>query len=232
MYGVELWGFKERAEIEKIQVRYIKWTLGLDIRTPGYLVLEESKREKLRVKAGIRAWKFEEGVRKDVGRKIVKECLKEKEANREQTRTGKEREEYLKRNGLSQAGVDELRREGREVTERIRRRDKEVQQQRQYTKIEQSKYNIRYKYIRTIGLPEYLSKKGRGQKIRKSGTFNKGLQRNRQGYQDGRRSEWETGQKDCRVAREVEKEKKRKKREWLRTPKRILKYKDGVTING
>ncbi|KOC71279.1 hypothetical protein WH47_02363 [Habropoda laboriosa] len=58
MYGVELWGFKERAEIEKIQVRYIKWTLGLDIRTPGYLVLEESKREKLRVKAGIRAWKF------------------------------------------------------------------------------------------------------------------------------------------------------------------------------
>ncbi|KOC59102.1 hypothetical protein WH47_10928 [Habropoda laboriosa] len=130
-----------------------------------YLVLEESKREKLRVKAGIRAWKFEEGVRKDVGRKIVKECLKEKEANREQTRTGKEREEYLKRNGLSQAGVDELRREGREVTERIRRRDKEVQQQRQYTKIEQSKYNIRYKYIRTIGLPEYLSKEERGQKL-------------------------------------------------------------------
>ncbi|KOC71370.1 hypothetical protein WH47_02415 [Habropoda laboriosa] len=130
MYGLELWGFKGRAEIEKIQVGYIKWTLGLDIRTPGYLVLEESKREKLRVKAGIRVWKFEEGVRKDVGRKIVKECLKGKEANKEQTRTGKEREEYLKRNGLNQAGVDELRKEEREVTERIRRRDKGVQQQR------------------------------------------------------------------------------------------------------
>ncbi|KOC65175.1 hypothetical protein WH47_01325, partial [Habropoda laboriosa] len=64
----------------------------------------------------------------------------------------KRQREYLKGNGLSQAGVDELRREGREVTERIRRRDKEVQQQRQYTKIEQSKY------IRTTGLPEYLSK--------------------------------------------------------------------------
>ncbi|KOC60484.1 hypothetical protein WH47_07842 [Habropoda laboriosa] len=61
-----------------MQVRYIKWTLGLDIRTPGYLVLEESKREKLRVKAGIRAWKFEEGVRKDVGRKIVRECQRER----------------------------------------------------------------------------------------------------------------------------------------------------------
>ncbi|KOC58733.1 hypothetical protein WH47_05387 [Habropoda laboriosa] len=130
MYGVELWGFKERAEIDETQIRYIKWTLGLDIRIPGYLVLEESKREKLRVKAGIRVWKFEEGVRKDVGRKIVKECLKEKEANKEQTRTGKEREEYLKRNGLNQAGVDELRREER-----------------------------------TIGLPEYLSKEGRGQKL-------------------------------------------------------------------
>ncbi|KOC62716.1 hypothetical protein WH47_04830 [Habropoda laboriosa] len=227
-----------------------KYVRGLTIRTPGYLVLEESKREKLRVKAGVRAWKFEEGVRKDVGRKMVKECLKEEEANKEQTRTGKEREEYLKGNGSSQAGVDELRREGREVTERIRGRDKEVQQQRQYTKIEQSKYNIR-----TIGLPEYLSKEGRGQKLIAQArcgnleNWNKyweeeegrrcdlcgdrsGMRRNRQGYQDGRRSEWETGQKDYRVAREAEKEKKRKKREWLRTPKRILKYKRGVTING
>ncbi|KOC63747.1 Histone-lysine N-methyltransferase SETMAR [Habropoda laboriosa] len=72
MYGVKLWRFKERAEIEKIQVRYIKWTLGLDIRTPDYLVLEETKREKLRVKAGIRARKFEEVVRKDVERKMSK----------------------------------------------------------------------------------------------------------------------------------------------------------------
>ncbi|KOC66802.1 hypothetical protein WH47_12607 [Habropoda laboriosa] len=52
-----------------------------------------------------------------------------------------------------------------EVTERRRRRDKEVQQQRQYTKIEQSKCNIGYKYIRTIGLPEYSSKEGRGHKL-------------------------------------------------------------------
>ncbi|KOC65461.1 hypothetical protein WH47_10040 [Habropoda laboriosa] len=38
-----------------------------------------------------------------------------------------------------------------------------------------------------------------------------GLQRNRQGYQDGRRSEWEAGQKDCRVAREAEKEKEKER---------------------
>ncbi|KOC64585.1 hypothetical protein WH47_12049, partial [Habropoda laboriosa] len=54
---------------------------------------------------------------------------------------------------------------GGKVTENIRRRDIEVQQQRRGAKIEQSKYNNRYMYIRTIGLSEYLSKEGRDQKL-------------------------------------------------------------------
>lgn len=34
LYGVELWGFRERREVERLQLKYIKWTLGLDMRTP------------------------------------------------------------------------------------------------------------------------------------------------------------------------------------------------------
>lgn len=34
-YGVEIWGWKEREEIERIEERYLKWMLGVDARTPG-----------------------------------------------------------------------------------------------------------------------------------------------------------------------------------------------------
>jgi len=41
-----------RKEIEK---RYLRWLLGVDVRTPGYLVREELQREKLRGRMGERA---------------------------------------------------------------------------------------------------------------------------------------------------------------------------------
>ena len=40
MYGIELIGWKESAEMERIQLKYIKWTLGLDRRTSGYIVFK------------------------------------------------------------------------------------------------------------------------------------------------------------------------------------------------
>src|SRR5580765_4995962 len=38
-YGAEVWDWKERREIEGVHERYMKWTLGLNWRTPGYMVL-------------------------------------------------------------------------------------------------------------------------------------------------------------------------------------------------
>lgn len=55
LYSAELWGFQERADVEKPNVWYIKWTLGVDIRTLQYIVLEETKRTKVRMVAGYRA---------------------------------------------------------------------------------------------------------------------------------------------------------------------------------
>lgn len=38
-YGVELWGWKERLELERLQERFMRWVLGADWGTPGYIVL-------------------------------------------------------------------------------------------------------------------------------------------------------------------------------------------------
>ncbi|KAK1131940.1 hypothetical protein K0M31_016082 [Melipona bicolor] len=99
-------GFRERVEVERLQLKYIKWTFGLDIRTLNYIVLEETKREKIRVRAGRRALSFEKGIRKGIGRLVLKECLKEKEEGRQKTRNMEESEGYLRRNGLSRLGLD------------------------------------------------------------------------------------------------------------------------------
>jgi len=59
-YGVEIWGWKERERVERLQERFIRWVMGVEGRTPGYMVREEFQRRKIRGRAGRRAWGFEE----------------------------------------------------------------------------------------------------------------------------------------------------------------------------
>jgi hypothetical protein len=59
MPEVEMWGWKEQGELERVQEEYLRWVLGVDRETPGYIVREECKRNRLRMKAGKRAAKFE-----------------------------------------------------------------------------------------------------------------------------------------------------------------------------
>lgn len=72
--------------------------------------------------------KFERAARYLGGKVLIKKCLKEKE-QREESRSVQEREEYLRRNGYSQAGIDELRRQGRDTIGVLAVRDREVQKQ-------------------------------------------------------------------------------------------------------
>jgi hypothetical protein len=62
MYGTEIWGWKEQEEPEKVQEKYLKEVLEVDRETPGYIVRHSSltKRNRLRVKSGKRAGKFED----------------------------------------------------------------------------------------------------------------------------------------------------------------------------
>ena len=54
-YGAEIWRWREREEIESFQKEYIRWTLGVDWKTPGYMVREDAQRDKLRTRARKRA---------------------------------------------------------------------------------------------------------------------------------------------------------------------------------
>lgn len=60
LYATEIWDWKEAEEVERIQEKYIRWTLGLDVDTSGYIVLEETKTDKVRIEVSKRAIKYEE----------------------------------------------------------------------------------------------------------------------------------------------------------------------------
>ena len=148
-YGIELIGWKQSAEMERIQLKYIEWSLGLNRCTPGYIVLAETNRKKIRIKAGRRAMKFKEGIRTSTDILILREYLREKERNIGRERDCKEIEEYLKRNDYSQQGVVKLRerREDIDIVSELTTRDKQAQEQEQFNKISNTKYNRIYKFI-------------------------------------------------------------------------------------
>jgi hypothetical protein len=54
MYGAEIWGCKEQEEVEKVQEKYLRRVPGVDRQTPGYIVRQECKTNRLRVKEGKR----------------------------------------------------------------------------------------------------------------------------------------------------------------------------------
>jgi hypothetical protein len=60
MYGAKIRKWKEQEEVEIVQEKYLRGMLGVDRETAGYTVKEKCKRNRLRVKAGKRAAKFED----------------------------------------------------------------------------------------------------------------------------------------------------------------------------
>jgi len=75
---VEIWGYKEWKEREAIQEKYLRWVLGLEWNTPGYIVREELKRNKMRVETGWRAGRWEERIQKGEGGEIGRLCMLER----------------------------------------------------------------------------------------------------------------------------------------------------------
>lgn len=78
LYGAKVWGWNECEKLESIQEKYLKWTLGLDTCTPRYMVLKETKRDQVKIKAGARAQRFEDRIKEGEGRKLLKACLEGK----------------------------------------------------------------------------------------------------------------------------------------------------------
>jgi hypothetical protein len=55
MYGAEIWGWKEQKEVEKVHKKYLRGVRGVDRETTSYIMKEDCKRNRLRVKARKRA---------------------------------------------------------------------------------------------------------------------------------------------------------------------------------
>jgi hypothetical protein len=50
--------WKKHEEVERVQEKYLRWVLGVGRETPGYIVGEECKRNRLRMKAEKSTAKF------------------------------------------------------------------------------------------------------------------------------------------------------------------------------
>ena len=54
-YGVEIWGWKERRSVESLQERFLGWVMGVSWSCPGYMLREETGREKVVIRQRKRA---------------------------------------------------------------------------------------------------------------------------------------------------------------------------------
>ena len=72
LYGVEPFDWKERTECEKIQQKYKMVFEFLERCTPSYMILKETKRDKIRIRAGQRKMEYEERIRNATGMNILK----------------------------------------------------------------------------------------------------------------------------------------------------------------
>lgn len=194
MYGAEIWGWKEEEEIERVQEKYLKWILGLDRETPGYIVREELKRNKLRVETGKRAVKFEERMKERKECKILLEGWKEREKDEGKEKKG-EREKYYERNGYSVREIERKRRMGIGMKEELSMRDRDIDMQERRMRIRESRYNSEYERIMTEDKPKYLERESVKEK--------KMIARFRCGNEERDNRFWlEMDERKCRVCRE------------------------------
>ncbi|XP_033178199.1 vicilin-like seed storage protein At2g18540 [Bombus impatiens] len=144
--------------LDRIQRKYVKCILGLDITTPNYILIEKCKLTEIKENTLKRAARYE-GKALESKKELVKECIKEKERN-----WGNDQEEKRARKrkkGLEEVKDGGTQMETREEQERMtadqiieERRKREAEER--WKRIRESKHNIHYRKIIKEELPKYL----------------------------------------------------------------------------
>ncbi|XP_071644396.1 uncharacterized protein [Temnothorax longispinosus] len=151
-YGVEIWGWEEREGMKRLEERYLRWVLGVDRRTPGYLLRKELQRKKLRGRAEA-GRRLEEGGGSELARRCW-EKVKERSKRRGRLSDWEEgRKKYLSDRGLWEEG--ERERKGGEETrlEEMVKWEREVQRAERWERIKESRYGKWYKEVKEKGVP-------------------------------------------------------------------------------
>lgn len=60
--------------MERLQERYLRWVLGVKRNTLRYIVTEELDRDKLKVKARMRTWKYDRKLEESRSGKLARVC--------------------------------------------------------------------------------------------------------------------------------------------------------------
>jgi len=109
----EIWGWKEREKIERVQERFLRWMMGVSWRTPGYMIREELQREKMRLKEeghGV----LRKGWRRvgEAGKEELGEIRKRAKRGGRLSAWEKERQEFFEMRGRGLKEVEEEREKG------------------------------------------------------------------------------------------------------------------------
>jgi len=161
-YGVEIWGWKERERVERLQERFIRWVMGVEGRTPGYMVREEIQRGKMRGRAGRRAWEFEERMAEGRGSTLAQRCWQEMRdrilRGREISEWEKEREQFFRERGVEYREWEGKRMREEARFQELEEKDKEMQKEERWDRIRKARYNKWYGMVKGEGIPAYLEK--------------------------------------------------------------------------
>lgn len=161
LYGCEIWGVKERVEVERIQVKYLKRMLSLEKSTPDYIVLQELNKWKVWLLIAKKLAKLELKAKQDPDRLINEIIRLAGTSEGGSTAWGRDRKLMYERVGWSLNECEEWKKRGEIMLRRFEEILKDVEQQERQEKIQQSKYNTKYKDIQVLGRkPKYLMKDG------------------------------------------------------------------------
>ena len=126
LYGCEVFGYKEYEELEKIQRKHLRWTLGLPTWTKNSKIMAETRSRPLFLKTASRARNYEERINSPCS--MLRECFFEmEEQERPQTLLAKSREKHWNSLGFSRQVVKEWKHNGVQTNALMTRRHLEQQ---------------------------------------------------------------------------------------------------------
>ena len=166
MYGVEIWGWRKREQVERVQARYVKMAMGLNMNTPNYIWRMEAGVGGIEIEMWKRAANYLVEIMRMPDERWPKKCLREEARgilNGNPTKWGKEMEKAMKEVG--EGAIWEIIREGnaKELEKKVERGiktkiDQEIQVD--WSKIEKSQFCEEYKNRKlNIGMEKYWEDK-------------------------------------------------------------------------
>lgn len=138
LYGCEVFGFLSHEQLEKVQRKYFKWTLGLAQHTRSNDLMMEAQLESIAITTGYRALQYEERGRSSPC-ELLRECIRLAQ-NGDRNRFTESRARYCQAGGQSERLVSQQLEEGVAVAGELQLRHRQVERQLRLCAIDETRY--------------------------------------------------------------------------------------------